>query len=211
MHRYLALLFSVIAIAWLANTALAGGALIIKGGTFTIRRIHGDPIPVVKIYTDQNNPGLIFYEQENGKEGFVNTSNIANPGELLGLLKSDGSEESTEKYMAVGRERDRLNAEHKAAEEKLKEEKLNALAQAEKQKNTPITSKQSVTEKCSREWGTDYRMVEYCIKKQNEAIRNLSGQSGAILEKCRNEWGDDYRMVEYCTKKQTEAKRRLGF
>ncbi|MFA7050395.1 MAG: hypothetical protein WC164_04795 [Patescibacteria group bacterium] len=62
---------------------------------------------------------------------------------------------------------------------------------------------------CQNKWGTDYEMVEYCIKKQTEAWNNLRGWSGPIKNECSGKWGTDYEMVEYCIKKQTEAKNNI--
>ncbi len=44
-------------------------------------------------------------------------------------------------------------------------------------RSTPVTSVSSVSSnirsRCEKEWGTDYRMVKYCIDKQTEAARSL--------------------------------------
>ena len=210
IKAYFGLAF-IFTLMFFANLAWTGGAVVIEGGTFTIHQIHGDPIEVAKFYSEDNNPGLIFYVQKNGQEGFVNTSNIANPGEMIGLLKSDGSAESSEKYMAIGREQDRIRKETAARERKTKEEALEAQRQTAKQYQPAVLKNQTIETRCHQEWKDDYRMVEYCIKTQREALGNLNKYSGPILERCKREWGDDYRMVEYCTKEQIEAKQRLGF
>ena len=31
----------------------------------------------------------------------------------------------------------------------------------------------NIRERCEREWGTDYRMIRYCVDKQTEAARSL--------------------------------------
>jgi hypothetical protein len=62
---------------------------------------------------------------------------------------------------------------------------------------------------CSNEWGTDYRMVEYCIKNQTEALSKLNRHSGPIRNDCEKKWGADYRMVVYCIEQQTQAKRNI--
>ena len=36
------------------------------------------------------------------------------------------------------------------------------------------TASKSIKNRCYSKWGTDYEMVEYCIKNQNKAVRNLS-------------------------------------
>jgi len=68
-----------------------------------------------------------------------------------------------------------------------------------------------IMSKCKAKWGTDYRMVKYCVKKQTEARRNISSlPDNNIIRKCKAKWGTDYRMVKYCTNKQTTAKRDIS-
>ncbi|RVD64210.1 hypothetical protein [Mesorhizobium sp. M7A.F.Ca.ET.027.03.2.1] len=74
---------------------------------------------------------------------------------------------------------------------------------------------------CAAEWQGDYRMQEYCINQQTEALQAMKPVADSatpvereILGKCANEWrkpvGFDYRMVKYCYEKQIEAYRRLN-
>ncbi len=63
---------------------------------------------------------------------------------------------------------------------------------------------------CKQKWGDDYRMVEYCTKKQQDARKVVKSHRGGIRARCEEKWGDDYRMVEYCINKQTTAKRNLS-
>ncbi|MDX8499866.1 hypothetical protein RFM99_15715 [Mesorhizobium sp. VK4C] len=74
---------------------------------------------------------------------------------------------------------------------------------------------------CSAEWQGDYRMQEYCINQQLEALRAIKPVVDSptpidreILGKCVNEWrkpvGYDYRMVKYCYEQQISAYRRLN-
>lgn len=67
----------------------------------------------------------------------------------------------------------------------------------------------SIKNDCSKEWGRDYSMIEYCVKNQTEARDKLRRYSGSIRNDCEKEWGSDYRMVVYCIEKQTKAKRNL--
>ena len=71
----------------------------------------------------------------------------------------------------------------------------------------------NINNHCKSEWGTDYEMLEYCIKNQEEAKNNLRNKiiSPEISQKCKNEWGTNYEMVDYCVKNQEEAKRNLGY
>jgi len=64
---------------------------------------------------------------------------------------------------------------------------------------------------CSSEWGTDYRMVEYCVNQQTEAHSKLQRiPNNSMKSQCESEWGTDYRMIEYCYQTQAGAKQRLG-
>ena len=63
---------------------------------------------------------------------------------------------------------------------------------------------------CREKWGRDYKMVEYCINRQQDAKSNLVNHGGTILEDCREKWGNDYKMVEYCSNRQREAKGNLS-
>ena len=63
---------------------------------------------------------------------------------------------------------------------------------------------------CSRQWGTDYRMVKYCIKEQTKS-RNSIKESHTYADSeieayCRGAWNTDYRMVKYCIDDLTSTK-----
>jgi hypothetical protein len=83
----------------------------IKNGTFTIIPIHGAPIEVTSMTVEKEDIDLLMYIEKNGKEGFIHRTNIKNVNELLGLIKSDGTAESSQKLMAEGREDDRIQQE----------------------------------------------------------------------------------------------------
>ncbi|MCK5536071.1 MAG: hypothetical protein KAI79_04545 [Bacteroidales bacterium] len=69
----------------------------------------------------------------------------------------------------------------------------------------------NIMSNCEGKWGTDYRMVKYCVDKQTKAFREIDNvPNGIIKQQCEEKWGVDYRMVKYCVDKQTEAKRSLG-
>ncbi|BDD88735.1 hypothetical protein [Desulfofustis limnaeus] len=60
-----------------------------------------------------------------------------------------------------------------------------------------------IAENCRREWGSDQRMVDFCIKQQSSAHEAVSSYGmDEIKRRCQREWGDDYRMVEFCIKQQ---------
>ncbi|MCF8721234.1 hypothetical protein [Nitrospina gracilis] len=74
---------------------------------------------------------------------------------------------------------------------------------------TSNASGESIRKKCKDEWGTDYRMVEYCIKKQSAAKgavdRNRNNVPKEIMNFCEGEWKDDHRMLKYCIEKEVDA------
>lgn len=74
---------------------------------------------------------------------------------------------------------------------------------------------------CAAEWPGDYRMQEYCINNQVEAVQAMAPLADSsssiereILGKCASEWrkpsGYDYRMIRYCYENQIDAYRRLN-
>ncbi|MCK4470050.1 MAG: hypothetical protein KAU60_17075, partial [Desulfobacterales bacterium] len=66
-----------------------------------------------------------------------------------------------------------------------------------------------ITQMCQDKWGSNYRMVLYCIKNQRNAKGEISGYSGTIKNNCKKKWGSNYRMVLYCIKNQSAAKREI--
>lgn len=63
---------------------------------------------------------------------------------------------------------------------------------------------------CEKKWGSNYKMINYCIKKQRAAKREISGYTGTIRSNCENKWGSNYKMVLYCIKNQSAAKRAIN-
>lgn len=85
--------------------------------------------------------------------------------------------------------------------------------------NRPITADQSIVARCAQEWKTDFKMIAYCQKKQQDAKDkldrgNLYGINGTAFDiirgNCRNEWGTDYSMRVYCEEKQTAAYKQVN-
>ena len=69
----------------------------------------------------------------------------------------------------------------------------------------------SIRSDCIKEWGTDYRMIDYCVRKQTAAYNTVRRiPNNGIKRNCVGEWGTDYRMVSYCNDKQSTAKSKLG-
>lgn len=66
---------------------------------------------------------------------------------------------------------------------------------------------------CEAKWGTNYRMIKYCVNQQAEAVNSLvdADIDNEIMSMCRNKWGNNFRMVKYCVNQQSEAKRSLGY
>ena len=63
---------------------------------------------------------------------------------------------------------------------------------------------------CRAKWGTDYRMVKYCIEQQREAKNAVNARShGIIGTNCRTKWRQDYRMVKYCIEQQSQARQSI--
>jgi hypothetical protein len=54
-------------------------------------------------------------------------------------------------------------------------------------------------------------MVQFCVKQQTEAKRELQADpNDAISKHCKKQWGNNYNMFKFCIQQQREAKRRLG-
>lgn len=69
------------------------------------------------------------------------------------------------------------------------------------------TAEATVKAKAMKEWGDDYRMVEYEFNLQMEAYSWLINQSQYhdIMKRAQREWGDDYRMIKYEYENQVES------
>ncbi len=85
-----------------------------------------------------------------------------------------------------------------------------------RQKQEPVSESISagIKENCMKEWGDNYRMVEYCVKQQSQAkswlLSNSATISPEIRRRCKSEWKTNYRMVKYCVEKQSKSKRNLN-
>lgn len=82
----------------------------------------------------------------------------------------------------------------------------------------PSDWQQTVKSKCQEEWPTDYRMQEYCVKQQTEAVSALGKSNPSdvglaafriIRGKCAEEWPRDFKMRAYCERQQVEGYRAL--
>ena len=70
---------------------------------------------------------------------------------------------------------------------------------------------------CEAKWGTDYKMIQYCINKQTKAVSELlkylamkDDVVNDIVISCAEQWKEDYQMLHYCTKKQYNAYKELN-
>ena len=65
---------------------------------------------------------------------------------------------------------------------------------------------------CRGEWGTNYRMVKYCINEQTKARNNINpyNNNSGVERNCRDQWGTNYRMVKYCINEQTKARNSIN-
>ena len=68
-----------------------------------------------------------------------------------------------------------------------------------------------IIDKCQEKWGTNYKMIKYCVDKQNKAKRDISYLADDdIMRRCTDKWGTNYNMIRYCVDKQAKAKASLG-
>ena len=72
---------------------------------------------------------------------------------------------------------------------------------------------------CLEEWGDNYRMRLFCVRKQKEAVQTLAEgrprdvsdeQFASIRRNCAGEWSSDFRMRAYCERQQFQATRELN-
>lgn len=81
------------------------------------------------------------------------------------------------------------------------------------QSETPSSVSSRIKAKAEAEWGTNFRMVRYEIKNQEEAYqeylrysKSTSPTMKVIVRSALSEWKDNWRMVVYEIKNQSEAK-----
>lgn len=75
---------------------------------------------------------------------------------------------------------------------------------------------QEIKASANNQWGTDYRMVEFEVKRQKEAYeqfldynKSYNKVTKTIVANAVQQWGNDYRMTVYEIKRQLEAKQRI--
>lgn len=63
---------------------------------------------------------------------------------------------------------------------------------------------------CRKRWGSNYEMLQYCLKQQMKAEHSVArSPRDEIYNRCREKWGNNYEMVEYCIGNQTTARDNL--
>ncbi|UWQ77625.1 hypothetical protein K3725_09845 [Leisingera sp. S132] len=76
----------------------------------------------------------------------------------------------------------------------------------------PVYDETAARADCTKEWGSDFQMIEYCLNKRHkgfrtfEAIANDAPDSlDPALTLCTEEWGNEWEMVAHCARKQLRA------
>lgn len=68
-----------------------------------------------------------------------------------------------------------------------------------------------IRQRCANKWGSNYEMVNHCIKQQTQALSSVKRRpDNEIMDRCVNKWGTNYEMVEHCLKQQSQAKADLA-
>lgn len=73
-----------------------------------------------------------------------------------------------------------------------------------------------IREGCQKEWGTDFKMRQFCESQQRDALakinqRPMSATSDlqAIRKQCLSEWPENFKMQDFCEEQQMKALREL--
>lgn len=162
--------------------------------SWIIKTKSGKYIEIVSLDNgvDKNNNHVFTYVTVNGDKGVLRQGEIANSTELITAIRTaQEAQAALRQPQYAPAPNNQHGYSHSATRPR------------------SDGGESIIVSNCRREWGTNYRMVEYCINQQQESLNRIGGKRGHILDQCRQEWGDNYRMVEYCTNQQTEAKRRL--
>jgi len=87
-------------------------------------------------------------------------------------------------------------------------------------KPAPPTTDKGIVARCTTEWGSNFRMIEFCERQQQEALEALAARQrehpindsvmAGISRGCIQEWKDNYRMRDFCEKQQIDAYRRIS-
>jgi hypothetical protein len=112
---------------------------------------------------------------------------------------------------ALTRITEEAHAIRDAGLERIRQAQVNATPIAP-QLVTPANPPVTITQKCAKEWPTDFRMQAYCQKQQVEALGQLTtrgsmqqGAGATIRARCAKEWPNDFRMANYCEEQQLKA------
>lgn len=176
----------------LPSMSLAAGTVYFNP-SWALKTKEGQYIDIVSLSTKETKAGevLLVYTTSSGREGFLPAKDLENDEELIAAIKEA---------------KEQLNKLHEQPYKPVRNRRPASSSRNYARSSGPTSS---IVTNCKQEWGTNYRMVDYCVKKQTGAHNRVSRMGGSILKRCREEWGNNYRMVEYCVEKQTEAKRRV--
>lgn len=82
------------------------------------------------------------------------------------------------------------------------------------------TDDRGIIDQCTAKWGTNYEMVEYCEKEQQQAKDALAQRESAhpindavmagITRDCDQKWRGNFEMIDYCQKEAISAYQRLN-
>lgn len=181
-----------------ANTSYATGAINFNGGTWTIRQHQGSSITVKKVVIDELEDGssVLIYTSPNGSEGFVEAKKVSNLDDLLQMVKTGEFVQDYDKSATKYKRHKKTNTKKGHYNQQLNKK--------------TISSDNGIYSNCKQQWGTDQKMVDFCINQQTTAKRNVSSHSGGIRSRCEQKWGTDFKMVAFCIDQQTTAKTKVS-
>jgi len=79
----------------------------------------------------------------------------------------------------------------------------------------PTYNETAAKDRCEKNWGTDFTMVEFCLNEDKSAFFQFAARGEDLTDRsrlfyepfnfCRREWGLDWSMVEFCAGEQVAA------
>jgi len=177
-------------------------------------------IDLKKIGSSANKIDFLFTKTQKGKE-----EKIANEKRLL--IELENQRQLRKEARLLAEEKERLRPKDKydlavavAVNQGLKiqveNEKRRAIEkrkyESKKRQHTYTAQVQvgdSISDRCTKKWKANYRMVKFCVDKQQKSLnqlqRNRSSIPSEIKKQCTNKWGVNYRMVKFCVDKQQKS------
>lgn len=118
-------------------------------------------------------------------------------GSVVGIPKED-----VLRVIHTEENNDNFTPQNKIEYKSYKKKKYTTQSSSRKTVLSRKGERETIESNCERKWGTNYRMVRYCIEKQTSAKSAVSySPSNVIKSNCERKWGTDYRMVKYCIEK----------